>query len=73
MKQKKSLDLATVVGFVVGLGSILASVLIEGRNPLSYFNISAGLLVFGGTFGVACIAFPLSVVKRIPKLIMHSM
>lgn len=70
---KKSLDLATIIGFVVGMGSILASVLIEKGNPFSYVNISAGLLVFGGSIGVAFIAYPMAVVKRLPKLIMQTL
>lgn len=70
---KKSFDISTVVGFVVGIGAILGSVLIEHGNPMSYFNISASLLVFGGTIGVAFIAHPMGVVKRLPKLLMLSL
>lgn len=70
MKQKKKLDLATVIGLVVGFGSIAASVLMEHGNLFSYFNVSAFLLVIGGSVGVALIAYPMSVVKRVPKLLM---
>lgn len=67
---KGKMDLATIVGFVVGLGSILGSVLMEHGNPFSYINISAGLLVFGGTLGVGMVAYPMAVVKRLPKMVM---
>lgn len=70
---KKKLDLATVLGFVVGLGSLIASIELEHGNIMSYFNISAGLIVFGGTLGAGMIAFPMSVVKRLPKLVMLAM
>ncbi len=70
---KKKLDLATVVGFVVGLGSLIASIELEHGNLMSYFNVSAGLIVFGGTLGAGMVAFPMSVVKRLPKMIMLAM
>ncbi len=70
---KGKMDLATIVGFVVGLGSILGSVLIDKGNPFSYINISAGMLVFGGTLGVGMVAYPMSVVKKLPKMVMLTM
>ena len=67
---KKAFDLSTIIGFLVGIGAIAGSVLIEHGNLFSYFNISATLLIFGGTIGVAFVAYPMSVVKRLPKLMM---
>jgi chemotaxis protein MotA len=67
------IDKGTIIGLLVGLGSIAASVVIEKGSLFSYVNISAALLVFGGTVGVGLIAFPFAVVMRIPKLIMMSM
>ncbi|MGH2409395.1 MAG: motility protein A, partial [Chloroflexota bacterium] len=40
---------------------------------MSYFNISAGLIVFGGSLGAGMIAFPMGVVKKLPKMIMMSL
>jgi len=69
---KRKLDLSTIFGFIVGVGSLLASIELEHGNVMSYFNISAGLIVFGGTIGASMVAFPMSVVKRLPKMIMMS-
>jgi len=67
---KKAFDKGTAIGFVVGLGAIAGSVVIEGGNLFSYFNVSATLLIFGGCAGIALVAFPLGLVMRVPKLIM---
>ncbi|HZS90593.1 MAG TPA: flagellar motor protein [Chloroflexota bacterium] len=64
------IDKGTIIGVVVGFGSIAASVLIEHGSLFSYVNVSAGLLVFGGTIGVGLIAYPFAVVMRLPKLVM---
>ncbi len=70
---KKKLDLATVLGFVMSLGCILGSVVLEHGNIMSYFNISAAMIVFGGSFGVLMVCYPLSVVKSMPKVLMHAL
>jgi len=67
------LDKATPLGFIIGLGSITASVILEHGNLFSYVNMSAGLIVFGGSLGIALISYPLGVVMRLPKIIMQSM
>jgi chemotaxis protein MotA len=66
---KRKLDKATPLGFLIALGCIGGSIVMEHGNLGSYINISAGMIVFGGTFGIAFIAFPMSVVKKMPRLI----
>jgi chemotaxis protein MotA len=66
---KRKLDKATPLGFLIALGCIGGSIVMEHGNLGSYINVSAGMIVFGGTFGIAFIAFPMSVVKRMPGLI----
>ena len=63
------MDKATLIGFVVVLVAVLGSIILEGGSPMTMINISAGLLVFGGSIGVAMISYPMSVVKRIPTLL----
>lgn len=69
MKKKKKLDLATIIGVVMGFGSILLSVILEHGNLGSYINLSAAVLVFGGSFGAIFISYPMAEAKRIPGLI----
>ena len=70
---KKKLDLATTLGFVLAIGSLVGSIVLEHGSLMSYFNISAGLIVFGGSLGAGMIAFPMAVVKKLPKMIMLSL
>jgi chemotaxis protein MotA len=70
MKQKT--DLSTIIGLVLAFGSIMGSIVLEHGSIMAYVNVSAGMIVFGGCFGIALIAFPMSVVKKLPILIMKS-
>jgi chemotaxis protein MotA len=60
-------DIATILGIVVGFGALLAAVIIEGGSPLALASFSAAVIVFGGTAGTLLVSFPLSVVKTLPK------
>jgi len=62
------MDLSTVIGLVVAFGSLLASLLLEGGEPQAFLQPSAMLIVFGGTFGAALIAFPMETFTSLPKL-----
>lgn len=53
------MDLATLVGLILGFGALLGSLVVEGGNLKSLFNLSAVILVFGGTFGASMVGFPL--------------
>lgn len=47
------MDPATLIGIVIALGAIVASMVMEGGNPAALILPPAMILVFGGTFGVA--------------------
>jgi chemotaxis protein MotA len=70
---KSKLDIATPLGFFLGLGSLAGSVILEHGSLMAYFNVSAGLIVFGGSIGIAFIANPTSVVLGLPKVMMKTM
>lgn len=53
------MDLATLLGLILGFGALLGSVILEGGNLKSLFGLSAAVLVFGGTAGASMIGFPL--------------
>ena len=65
---KSKFDKGTIIGFVVAIVALLGSVLIEGGSPLSYVNLSAGLIVFGGSIGIVLISYPLSTALKLPKV-----
>jgi chemotaxis protein MotA len=58
------LDIATIIGIVLALGSILGGQVLEGGHPGSIMQLTAFIIVMGGTLGAICVQNPLSVVLR---------
>jgi chemotaxis protein MotA len=56
-KKKVRLDVASFSGIAVGIGLILIGQAIEGGSILSLLQPTAGLIVFGGTFGAVMLSF----------------
>ena len=63
------MDLGIPVGLTVGLGAIVASVLVDGGKLGAFFNLSAFLIIGGGTVGAAMVSTTVRDVLRIPMLI----
>ena len=61
------MDLATIIGIGLAVFSLLISIFIEGGSLGSLINVSAGILVLGGTFGATMVCFPISAVKQMPR------
>lgn len=65
------MDVATVIGIVVGFGLVLGSIMMG--SPLSaFFNIPGLLIVVGGTFAAALIAQKMSVFVGSAKVAMNA-
>jgi chemotaxis protein MotA len=67
------MNITLIFGFVIALGGIIAGFMNENGSLISLWQASAFMIVFGGTIGIAFIAFPINNIKRIPsalKLIM---
>jgi chemotaxis protein MotA len=58
------LDIATIIGIVLALGSILGGQILEGGHPGSIMQLTAFIIVMGGTLGAICVQNPLSVVLK---------
>jgi chemotaxis protein MotA len=63
------MEIATVIGLVLGLGAMVGSMIIEGGNPMSLLNTPAAVIVFGGSAGALFVAFPLKQVLKLPVTI----
>lgn len=66
------MDIATPVGFLIGFGLIFGGFLLEGGSLLGLVQLSAGMIVFGGTIGALLVNYPLNQVMRAPKGIMKA-
>jgi chemotaxis protein MotA len=62
------LDIAAIIGLIIGFGGILAGFKIEGGAFSGLWGPSAFMIVFGGTIGATLISFPLSEIKKLPSL-----
>ncbi len=60
------MDIATLIGLVLGLGGLLGGFMEEGGTPGMLLQLSAAIIVFGGTFGAAILSFTTEELKTIP-------
>ncbi len=79
------MDIATVLGLIIGTGLIIVSMFIEGSKggiPITEFwSTSSMLIVLGGTLAATAIAFRMNEVSRVlllikfaftkPKFVLH--
>lgn len=63
------MDISTVVGLAMAMGSIVAALYLDGGHLGSLWSGSAFLLIIGGTIGATFISFPLEDLTQIPKLV----
>ncbi|RPH79911.1 MAG: motility protein A, partial [Nitrospiraceae bacterium] len=58
------MDIATIVGIVLAFGSIIGGQALEGGHLGSIMQLTAFVIVMGGTIGAVCVQNPLSVVLK---------
>jgi len=66
-------DLGVPVGLTIGLAGIVGSVLLEGGNLFAFANLSALLIIGGGTLGAAMVSTTVSDVLRLPLLVQKAL
>jgi chemotaxis protein MotA len=69
-------DLATVGGIVLAFGGILGGLLLEGGKVRDITQVTAAMIVLGGTFGAVMVTTPMGVllgaVKRLKNVVMDN-
>jgi chemotaxis protein MotA len=58
------LDIATIIGIVLAFGAIIGGQALEGGHLGSIIQLTAFIIVMGGTLGAVCVQNPLSVVLK---------
>jgi len=66
-KEKVSIDLATIGGLFLAVGGILGGLILEGGNIKDVAQITAAMIVLGGTLGAVLVTTPVSVLLRAAK------
>jgi chemotaxis protein MotA len=55
------MDLATIIGLLLAFGAILGGQALEGGSIHSILQLTAAIIVLGGTFGACLVQFPMRV------------
>jgi chemotaxis protein MotA len=61
------MDLATIIGLVMGLGAVFGGAALEGLHMGALVQPTAALIVLGGTAAATCISFPMSTLMTAVK------
>lgn len=64
------MEIATLFGLVLGIGALIGSMLIEHNNVTALINLSAIVLVVGGTLGATAAGVSLRQLRKLPKLLL---
>ncbi|MFL6451190.1 MAG: flagellar motor protein [Bryobacteraceae bacterium] len=71
-KIKRKLDLASLGGLAVAFGGIIGGLLLEGGRLSDISQITAAMIVLGGTFGAVMVTTPMSVLvsafRKLPSV-----
>jgi chemotaxis protein MotA len=57
------MDLTTILGIIIGIGAIISGQILEGGDPRSLIQVTAAIIVYGGTAGAVLVSFPLKNLK----------
>ncbi len=56
------MDIATGIGLIAGIGTVVSIILIDGGNFGAYFDKHAVIIIFGGAMAATMVRFPFSVI-----------
>lgn len=66
------MDLATIIGLILCFGGFLGGFMMEGGHIMQLVSLSAGAIVFGGTFGAAMTSSPFSHTIGLAGIVKHA-
>ena len=58
------MDMLSIIGILLALGAIIGGNFIEGGHLAALVNVSAAIIVLGGTLGAACLQTPWRTLRR---------
>lgn len=67
------MDVGILGGLAIGLMAIAGSVLLDGGELRAFLNLSAFLIIFGGTVGATMVTTSLSETLRLPRLVRRAL
>jgi chemotaxis protein MotA len=71
VKGRRRVDLTSVAGVPIGVGFILLGQILEGGSLSSILQLTAAVIVFGGTLGAVLVSFSLEEVRNALRNLRH--
>lgn len=62
------MDFGTIIGLILGVLAVIVGMIMKGAEVSALLNLGAFIIIFVGTIAAICIAFPMSHLKKVPKL-----
>lgn len=63
------MDLTTILGLIAGVGFLVGAFVLEGGHISSLFQLTAAMIVFGGTAAALTVSTPVEQLKQLPKIL----
>ena len=61
------MDITIIISLIFAVGSLILGFVLEEGTPTALLQLSAAIIVFGGTFGALGVSFPIRIVSKLPK------
>jgi chemotaxis protein MotA len=61
------MDLATIIGMILGFGAIIGGQMLEGGSVTAIMQPTAAVIILGGTMGATFVSFPLNYILQAVK------
>jgi chemotaxis protein MotA len=71
VKRSRRVDVSSVAGVPIGIGFIVLGQMLEGGNLRSILQLTAAVIVFGGTLGAVMVSFPLRDIRHAVVSLRH--
>ena len=65
------MDIATIIGLILGIGLVLSSIAMGGGGLMPFVNIPSLMITVGGAFSALLINFPLGAVLGVAGVVKH--
>ena len=66
------MEISTLIGLIGGITAVILTILIEGGHLLSFLNLSALVIILGGSVATGLISFGIKEVVMIPKFVLKT-
>ena len=66
------MDITTLIGIIIGVVSLVLGFVLEGGELGSLIQVTAAIIVFGGTIGAVVVGTPFKIIKKVPFILKYA-